>query len=217
MPLFCSALSCKQKHVLIPSLCADYHRFHSPVSGTVRSITAVPGQLYTVNPIAVNSPLVNVFTSNKRIVVLIDSPAFGLVAFVAVGATLVGSIVMSVAEGQSVTKGDELGYFAFGGSTCIVLIGAAQLHLDSDLQRMSARCVSRSDVPSMQKGSLRFSGNVQHCTSAVLCSCVSKRTLRDQAFDYPTNCTVQVDRDVCQHGRPGGSAQRPPRVCCVCA
>lgn len=32
----------------------DYHRFHSPVSGTVVDITDIPGQLYTVNPQAVN-------------------------------------------------------------------------------------------------------------------------------------------------------------------
>jgi phosphatidylserine decarboxylase len=105
-----------------------------------RSITPIPGLLYTVNPIAVNSPMVDVFTSNKRIVVLIDSASFGLMAFIAVGATLVGSIHLTVSEGSKVAKGDELGYFAFGGSTCIVLVGHGQLRIDSDLQRMSAKC-----------------------------------------------------------------------------
>lgn len=101
------------------------------------------GQLYTVNPIAVNSPMVNVFTSNKRVVVLLETTAFGLVAFVAVGATLVGSIRFTVQEGDAVTKGQELGYFAFGGSTCILLVRGGLVHLDSDLQRMSTRCAAR--------------------------------------------------------------------------
>ena len=114
------------------------------MSGTVRSITPISGKLYTVNPIAVNSPMVNVFTSNKRVVVLLDTPAFGLVAFVAIGATLVGSIVFTVKEGSSVQKGDELGYFAFGGSTCVTLIQAGQLQLDADLQRMGSKCAQTS-------------------------------------------------------------------------
>jgi len=49
----------------------------------------VRGKLYTVNPIAVSSTFANVFTENKRAVCLIDSPEFGRVAFVAVGATMV--------------------------------------------------------------------------------------------------------------------------------
>lgn len=115
-------------------------RSHSHWSAR-RSITPIPGQLYTVNPIAVNSPLVDVFTENKRALVLIDSPAFGLVPFVAIGATLVGSIHFTVQPGAPVAKGGELGYFAFGGSTCITLISHNRLKLDSDLQRMSVRCV----------------------------------------------------------------------------
>jgi phosphatidylserine decarboxylase len=40
----------------------DYHRFHLPVSGTIRCIRHVRGKLYTVNPIAVASTYANVFT-----------------------------------------------------------------------------------------------------------------------------------------------------------
>ena len=100
----------------------------------------MPGQLYTVNPIAVNSPLVDVFTSNKRAVVLIRTPEFGLVPFIAIGATLVGSIQFTVQPGMSILKGDELEYFAFGGSTCVTLVQAGRLELDADLRRMGSRC-----------------------------------------------------------------------------
>lgn len=102
----------------------------------------MPGQLYTVNPIAVNSPLVDVFTDNKRVVILIQTPQFGRVAFVAIGATLVGSIQVTVAEGSRVEKGGELGYFAFGGSTCVALVQEGLLDLDSDLRRMGSRCAA---------------------------------------------------------------------------
>ncbi|KAL6768769.1 PSD1 [Auxenochlorella protothecoides x Auxenochlorella symbiontica] len=100
----------------------DYHRFHAPLGGSVVSITPVPGELFTVNPIAIHSEFVDVFTENKRSILWLDTPEFGRVAFVAVGATLVGSIVWSVGPGDAVAKGQELGYFAFGGSTCILLL-----------------------------------------------------------------------------------------------
>ena len=111
----------------------DYHRFHSPVDGTVVSITDVPGDLLTVNPIAVNSLFCDVFTVNKRSVMLIDTPNFGRVAYVAIGATLVGSIYWSVKVGAELKKGDELGYFAFGGSTVITLYSDGTVLWDADL------------------------------------------------------------------------------------
>ncbi|KAG6788874.1 hypothetical protein POTOM_004952 [Populus tomentosa] len=97
----------------------DYHRFHSPVSGTIEKFVKIPGCLYTVNPIAVNSKYCNVFTENKREVSIISTAHFGKVAFVAIGATMVGSITFSKKAGDHVKKGDEYGYFSFGGSTVI--------------------------------------------------------------------------------------------------
>ncbi|KAL5982665.1 phosphatidylserine decarboxylase [Asimina triloba] len=85
----------------------DYHRFHVPVSGTIGQFVDIAGSLFTVNPIAVNSKYCNVFTENKRAVSVISSPDFGKVAFVAIGATMVGSITFTRKEGDSVQKGDE--------------------------------------------------------------------------------------------------------------
>lgn len=117
----------------------DYHRFHSPVSGRIVSIKHIPGHLLTVNPIAINSNYADVFTINKRSLMLVDTDTFGHVAFVAIGATLVGSINWSVKENDRVDKGDELGYFAFGGSTCIALFQPGQVVWDADLLANSTR------------------------------------------------------------------------------
>ena len=111
----------------------DYHRFHSPISGKILSIVDIPGELLTVNPIAVNSIYCDVFTVNKRSVMMIDSKEYGRVAFVAIGATLVGTICWTAQPGASISKGDELGYFAFGGSTCIVLFPPDCVVWDQDL------------------------------------------------------------------------------------
>lgn len=117
----------------------DYHRFHFPVSGTLKSVTDVRGKLYTVNPIAVNSTFANVFTQNKRAVVIIDSPQFGEVAFIAIGATMVGSINFTAEVGKTYAKGDEMGYFAFGGSTTIALFQKDAVVIDADLLSNSLR------------------------------------------------------------------------------
>ncbi|KAF7308526.1 hypothetical protein HMN09_00701700 [Mycena chlorophos] len=122
---------------------SDYHRFHCPIDGTVGTITHIPGQYYTVNPQAVNEPGFDVFTANTRSVLYLKHTATGLpVAFVAIGALLVGSIGWTNGgeEGKTVKKGDELGYFAYGGSTVIALFPKGVIQFDEDL-------VSNSMVP----------------------------------------------------------------------
>ncbi|CAL4959339.1 unnamed protein product [Urochloa decumbens] len=148
----------------------DYHRFHVPVSGTVEKFVEIPGCLYTVNPIAVNSKYCNVFTENKRVVSIISTSEFGKVAFVAIGATMVGSITFLKNEGDYVQKGDEFGYFSFGGSTVICVFEKDAIHFDADLVANSERSLetlvsvgmilgvskrnSRLQVPELQRCSL---------------------------------------------------------------
>jgi len=117
----------------------DYHRFHVPVSGTVEKFVEIPGCLYTVNPIAVNSKYCNVFTENKRVISIISTSEFGKVAFVAIGATMVGSITFLKNEGDYVHKGDEFGYFSFGGSTVICVFEKDAIQFDADLVANSER------------------------------------------------------------------------------
>lgn len=69
----------------------DYHRYHSPVSGTIKAFRRLPGTYYQIDPVALQSR-VDVLTGNVRDYVVIDSPEFGDVLFVAIGATGVGSI-----------------------------------------------------------------------------------------------------------------------------
>lgn len=118
----------------------DYHRWHLPVGGRIVNRTAIPGALYTVNPVAVNKNI-NVFTSNKREITELDSPVFGKVIIVAVGATMVGSInyVIDVDPGVERRKGDVHGYFAFGGSTVIILFEPGAIQFDKDLLDNSSR------------------------------------------------------------------------------
>ena len=91
----------------------QYHRFHSPVSSTVAEMHHIKGA-YTSVQLMGSLP---VLQENERTVLKFKNG----ILLVAVGATCVGSIRMTVEKGAKVRHGDELGFFEFGGS-CIVLI-----------------------------------------------------------------------------------------------
>jgi phosphatidylserine decarboxylase precursor len=69
----------------------DYHRYHSPVSGKVKSFRSLPGDYYQVDPVALQSD-VDIVTRNRRDCLVIGTKAFGDVLFVPIGATNVGSV-----------------------------------------------------------------------------------------------------------------------------
>lgn len=118
----------------------DYHRFHSPVSGKIGKIKLIEGEYYTVNPMAIRSEL-DVFGENIRSIIPIETEHFGTVIMVAVGAMMVGSIILSVKEGDAIHRGDEVGYFKFGGSTIVLLFEKKLFEFDQDLITNSKVCV----------------------------------------------------------------------------
>lgn len=128
----------------------DYHRFHSPVDGVLGEMRPTGNHLFTVNPMAVRGD-VNVYTENKRIVTEIQSEAFGKVALVIIGAMMVGSINITAVPGKRIARMDELGYFAFGGSTVIMITEKNKIKFDADLLDNSSKQVRRRGcaVPSL--------------------------------------------------------------------
>ncbi|KAF2174040.1 hypothetical protein M409DRAFT_62213 [Zasmidium cellare ATCC 36951] len=119
----------------------SYHRWHSPVSGTVVKVFVKEGT-YFAEPLQEPSPTnasfiydiqsrsLNNLNSqgylaalNTRGIIFIeaDNPAIGLMAFVAVGNYEVSTIDITVQEGQHIEKGQETGMFHFGGSAFVVL------------------------------------------------------------------------------------------------
>lgn len=116
----------------------DYHRFHYPVSGFSGKYFSQGDAYFTVNPIAVREN-VDVYSLNKRTSVIVESPDFGRVMIICIGATMVGSVVLTSGEDVVVAKGDELGYFQFGGSTLLVLFQRNRIRFDDDLVFNSAK------------------------------------------------------------------------------
>lgn len=118
--------------LLIVRVCpVDYHRFHFPVNGKVSSAIDIDGNYYSVNPIAVKE-IIEIFCLNKREYVTISTREFGDVIMAEVGATMVGSIIQTY-RGNIAEKGEEKGYFKFGGSSVLLLFEKGKVRIDDDL------------------------------------------------------------------------------------
>lgn len=118
---------------LIFRLCpTDYHRFHFIDDGVCSSTTKIKGNYYSVSPIALEK-VSKVFTANKREYSILHSENFGDLLYLEVGATCVGGIIQTYKENSKVYKGDEKGFFKFGGSTVIILVEKDKLKLDEDI------------------------------------------------------------------------------------
>lgn len=128
----------------------DYHRIHMPCDGTLKSMTYVPGDLFSVNPTtAANVP--NLFARNERVVCEFESAQHGTFVIMLVGATIVGSMATIwhgivnpprvghiqtwSYEGQNkhFSQGDEMGRFLLG-STVVMLFEKNTLVFNADWQ-----------------------------------------------------------------------------------
>ncbi len=107
--------------LLIARLCpVDYHRYHYPDNGRVLDHFAVPGVYDSVNPLALRYKN-QIFIKNERHVSILQTENFGRLAYIEVGAVCVGKIVQSHPWKKPFLRGQEKGYFLFGGSTVILL------------------------------------------------------------------------------------------------
>ena len=140
----------------------DYHRIHMPITGTLRQMIYVPGDLFSVNPLtAANVP--DLFARNERVVTIFDTE-LGPMALVLVGATIVASIetvwagTVTPPAGKDVfswtypasgknaitlEKGAEMGRFKLG-STVILAFAADKV---SFLAQYQPRSVTRMGAP----------------------------------------------------------------------
>jgi phosphatidylserine decarboxylase len=119
--------------MLIARLCPiDYHRFHFPCDGVAGAPRLINGSLYSVNPIALKK-WIQILSENKRVITEIDTERFGTVLYIEVGATAVGTIRQTFEPEQKVMKGQEKGYFEFGGSCLVLLFEKGRIQFDADL------------------------------------------------------------------------------------
>ncbi len=129
----------KDGAMLISRLCpVDYHRFHFPVSGHLSNTKLLNGSLFSVNPIALRHKI-SIFWENKRYLSIIDNEKIGKVLQLLVGATCVGSVHLTSKDNTNIKKGDEYGYFSFGGSCVITLYPSKKIAFREDLIDQSGK------------------------------------------------------------------------------
>ena len=109
----------------------DYHRYHFPVSGTVVEMNKIPA-MDAAGGITVwdeesgryvlQSQVIGWQAIETRDSIVLDTD-YGLVAIIPVGMSQVSScnFTEGLSVGDKVEKGDELGYFLFGGSDIVMI------------------------------------------------------------------------------------------------
>ncbi len=111
---------------------ADYHRYHFPQSGVASESVKIKGHYYSVSPFALRGSL-RIFCENKREYCSLQTKYTGDILIVDVGATMVGGITQNYQPNSEVKKGQEKGYFSFGGSTLVLLFEEGKIQFNSDL------------------------------------------------------------------------------------
>ncbi|WP_349763713.1 phosphatidylserine decarboxylase [Fusobacterium sp. SYSU M8D902] len=110
----------------------DYHRFHFPCDGKIGASKLINGDYFSVSTHAIKKNF-RIFCENKREFSILQTKNFGDIAMFEVGATMVGGIKQSYTPDSFVKKGEEKGYFYFGGSTCILVFEKDKIKIDKDL------------------------------------------------------------------------------------
>jgi phosphatidylserine decarboxylase len=110
---------------------SDYHRFHFPCDGRLREQHRIPGRYHSVNQLVLGLGI-DVFGENERQVAILENDSLGSFAIVEVGAFGVGSIVQ-IHAGERCRKGEEKGYFQYGGSTIVLVFQPGRVQFAADL------------------------------------------------------------------------------------
>ncbi len=112
----------------------DYHRYSFVDDGNVIKSKKINGILHTVGPIAFRR--YKVFKENQREYSVLNTKNFGKVIQMEVGALMVGKIVNYNIE--KFHRGDEKGYFLFGGSTVVLIFKKDIVEIDEDILKNSS-------------------------------------------------------------------------------
>jgi phosphatidylserine decarboxylase len=114
----------------------DFHRFGYMEDGVQGLIHTIDGPLHSVSPLSLRHKP-DIHCTNYRQWCFIESPRLGTLIQVEVGAMMVGSIVQNRPTGGVCRRGEEKGYFQFGGSTVIAILPPNRFRIDDDISKYS--------------------------------------------------------------------------------
>lgn len=114
----------------------DYHRYHVPVAGEIKEVRKIQGRVY-MNVIRKADGSLDIVDGDtyqynqERGLIVIDSPEVGLVAVLPIGMSFVSSVNLTPEIGAKLQKGDEFGFFMFGGSDIVMLFQSKRVVIDA--------------------------------------------------------------------------------------
>lgn len=108
----------------------DYHHYIFCDDGVIVNNYKINGMYHSVNPVVYEN--FKVFKENTRECTLVDTKNFDKIMYIEVGALMVGKI-KNVKTSGSFKKGEEKGYFMFGGSTVVLLLRKNVLEIDKEI------------------------------------------------------------------------------------
>ena len=115
----------------------DYHHYYFIDSGSFIDSYKIKGKYHTVNPIVYDK--LKVFKENERAISILNTKNYDDVIYIEVGALLVGKIV-NLKDTGTFKKGEEKGYFKYGGSTVILIFKENTIDIDKDIINNSKNC-----------------------------------------------------------------------------
>ena len=105
----------------------NYHRWHSPVSGTILKAYVKEGLYFSQETVMgenktdqdLSQGYITQVQTRAIFYIKSDNPSIGIVAVMPVGMVEISSCIIhkKIKRGYKIKKGEELGYFQFGGST----------------------------------------------------------------------------------------------------
>jgi phosphatidylserine decarboxylase len=118
----------------------DYHRYHVPVAGEIKEVRNIHGRVYMDVARRPDGTLYGIDGETYQIdqergLIVIDSPEVGLVAVLPVGMCFVSSVNLTPEVGARLQKGDEFGFFMFGGSDIVMLFQNKKVVIDAEVGR----------------------------------------------------------------------------------
>lgn len=111
---------------------SDYHHYCYPDTGCLIKQSFIKGKLHTVRSVSKDYPIYKV---NQREYSILKTDNFKEITYIEVGALMVGKIVNL--NKSKFNKGEEKGYFKFGGSTIAILLKENVVEIDEDILRNS--------------------------------------------------------------------------------
>jgi phosphatidylserine decarboxylase len=116
----------------------DYHRYHVPVAGEIKDVRKIQGRVY-LNALRKADGGLEVIDGDtyqynqERGLIVIDSPEVGLVAVLPIGMGSVSSVNLTPEVGARLQKGDEFGFFMFGGSDIVMLFQNKKVVINAEV------------------------------------------------------------------------------------